>query len=265
MKNKAFFLAITITVIACHSVIAQVKIGSNPTTINTGVNLEVEATNGTWLWVNQADGKVGIGTTTTPTNQLHVVSTVDPLRLQGLQAGASSDSYLTADATGVVHSVSATKPQIVTVQLVTATPVSRGTNGTAYHFTNYGTVVNTVIGATIAANGDITVPAGTYQVTITVEGGVPSDTSPPAAGFYILSYYYDFANSAAGAVRIHQNQATALSPLSNHGICITYITVLTTSGTFPFQIGWGQSGNATSTATINFAAYSTQLSVTKIL
>jgi hypothetical protein len=184
--------------------------------------------------------------------------------VEGLQAGTSSDNFVTLDATGVFHSVSATKPQVVAVKLNTADPTLRGAIGGSYHFSNSVVVVNTVIGATVAANGDITVPSGTYSVTFTMEAGVTSDGAPPAAGFYRHSYFYDFT-TASGFSRIHQNTPGELAPFANHGICITFITVLTASGTFPFNIGWGQAGNTGTTANINFSNQGTQLSITKLL
>ena len=48
------------------------------------------------------NGNIGIGTTT-PTNKLHIVSSNDPLRLEGLQGGAITDSVMTVDGTGVVR------------------------------------------------------------------------------------------------------------------------------------------------------------------
>ena len=45
---------------------------------------------------------VGIGIAV-PTNRLHVFSAANPLRLEGLQSGASTDSILTTDATGVIR------------------------------------------------------------------------------------------------------------------------------------------------------------------
>ena len=265
MKNQSLFLAVILAIAIGNSAVAQVKVGSNPTIINASTNLDVEATDGTHLRINQADGKTGIGTTTAPTNQLHVKAATDPLRVEGLQTGTSGDSYVTTDATGVFHSVSATKPQVVAVQLATPLTVTRGSNGNSYHFTNFSTIVNTVIGATVAANGDVTVPSGTYLVTFTMEGDVNSDTSPPTTGFYVNSYFYDFTNTATGFVRLHQNSTCALLPLTNHGISITYITVLTAAGTFPWQIGWGQAGNAGTTAKLDFSAYGTQLTLTKLL
>src|SRR4051794_14684055 len=106
MRKRAFFLVPIIAIAACNPVLAQVKIGSNPTTINAATNLDVESTNGTHLRVNQVDGKTGIGTTAAPTNQLHIKAVSDPLRVEGLQAGTSTDTYVTTDATGVFHSVS---------------------------------------------------------------------------------------------------------------------------------------------------------------
>ena len=47
-------------------------------------------------------GNVGIGTAT-PTNRLHIFDTSNPLRIEGLVSGASPDSILTIDGTGVVR------------------------------------------------------------------------------------------------------------------------------------------------------------------
>lgn len=45
---------------------------------------------------------VGVGQTT-PLNRLHVTATTDPLRLDGLQSGASTDSIVTVNSTGVIR------------------------------------------------------------------------------------------------------------------------------------------------------------------
>ena len=47
---------------------------------------------------NQASGLVGVGTPT-PSHKLHVSDTSDPLKLEGLQTGASTDSILTFNTT----------------------------------------------------------------------------------------------------------------------------------------------------------------------
>jgi hypothetical protein len=48
------------------------------------------------------NGNIGVGTTT-PTNKLHIVAATNPLRLEGLQAGAATDEVVTVDATGVAR------------------------------------------------------------------------------------------------------------------------------------------------------------------
>ena len=58
-------------------------------------------------------GNVGIGTSA-PTNKLHVVATANPLRLEGVQASASSnDKALVIDATGVVKTALDDQSQFV--------------------------------------------------------------------------------------------------------------------------------------------------------
>lgn len=53
------------------------------------------------------NGNVGINTTAaaTPSNKLHVVATADPVRLEGLAAGAAGDNVVVANATGVLKTV----------------------------------------------------------------------------------------------------------------------------------------------------------------
>jgi len=51
--------------------------------------------------VKSQSQNVGIGVAA-PTNQLHVLSVTDPLRLEGLQAGAVTDSFVTVTVSGVI-------------------------------------------------------------------------------------------------------------------------------------------------------------------
>jgi hypothetical protein len=64
---------------------------------NTVVIGSIQGVNGA-----TATADVGIGTTT-PMNRLHVVSTADPLRLEGLQVNSALDNVLVVDASGVVQ------------------------------------------------------------------------------------------------------------------------------------------------------------------
>ena len=55
-----------------------------------------------WVTVFAQAQNVGIGIAV-PLNKLHVTATTDPLRLDGLQSGASTDSIVTINATGVLR------------------------------------------------------------------------------------------------------------------------------------------------------------------
>lgn len=74
--NIKFSIAFALVSLFTLKVDAQVKIGSNPTTINTNTNLEVEATDATRFRVNKDNGNVGIGTIAAPSNKLQVRATV---------------------------------------------------------------------------------------------------------------------------------------------------------------------------------------------
>jgi hypothetical protein len=122
-KAKAFGITSIFTIFFAFPLHAQVKVGSNPTTINTNTNLEVEATDATRLRVNKDNGNVGIGTTAAPTNKLQVRATADPLKLEGVQTGAASDQLLVIDANGIVKKT----PSSSVVGLLTATSSVLGT------------------------------------------------------------------------------------------------------------------------------------------
>ena len=94
-------ILLTALVLAGFTATAQVKVGSNPTTLATDANFQVEATDGTQFFINKPNGNVGIGTTT-PTSKLHITDTADPLKLEGLQTGSATDTYLVVNASGVV-------------------------------------------------------------------------------------------------------------------------------------------------------------------
>lgn len=88
----------------------SVPVGSDYTSI-TPDNIILKVGNGTDAsnlndaMVVKANGNVGINTSN-PTNQLHIAGGADPLRLEGLQTGGSTDSVLVTDGTGVVKKTS---------------------------------------------------------------------------------------------------------------------------------------------------------------
>ena len=67
--KKTFFLAL---VVLSMTLQAQVKIGSNPTTLATNANLQVEGTSSSKQFVILKNGTIGVGTTS-PKATLDVV------------------------------------------------------------------------------------------------------------------------------------------------------------------------------------------------
>ncbi|GLU56216.1 hypothetical protein [Dyadobacter frigoris] len=114
MNNKQFlkkaYAAAMVAVMVCSSsaLFAQVKIGSNPTSINAANNLEVEAANGNKTVIQKANGNVGVGTST-PNNKLEIssgITNTSGLRFTNLNANSpinpSVPSNLGVDANGDV-------------------------------------------------------------------------------------------------------------------------------------------------------------------
>lgn len=57
-------------------------------------------------WIFGDNGKIGLGTAYIPTNTLHIKGgTTDPVRFEGLKAGAATDNVVVVDATGLLKTV----------------------------------------------------------------------------------------------------------------------------------------------------------------
>jgi hypothetical protein len=90
------------------------------------------------------NGNIGVGTTT-PTNKLHIVASADPLRIEGLQTSAITDSIVTVDAvTGVLRRT--------TMSIIGANSVTVG-NGL------------TKVGSLITFGGTLTAPTTTLATS----------------------------------------------------------------------------------------------------
>jgi hypothetical protein len=98
------------------------------------------------LTVKQS-GFIGMGLAA-PTNNLHVLATSNPVRFEGLQSGAASDSVVTTDANGVLRKRTVTEViNANTISLkntaITVPALSLGVSGS---------ITVTVTGATIGDN-----------------------------------------------------------------------------------------------------------------
>jgi hypothetical protein len=155
---------------------AQVKIGSNPTTIGANSNLEVEATNARKVIVNKADGTVVIENT--------------PL-------GAATDRYLSVDASGNVRAVvpvtsgitNIYRGTIVTPINVGACPASLTTSG---YFTSAACAlppVNSNVGKNILTITFPSVGSSNYDVFST--NNLNTADSPDSGNDVLLPMIYE--------------------------------------------------------------------------
>ncbi|GBD07662.1 hypothetical protein HRbin21_01493 [bacterium HR21] len=116
-----------------------------------------------------ASANVGIGTTA-PTHRLHVVSTADPLRIQGLQVDNTLDNALVIDPSGIVKIRSLAGLVGSTAWLLTGNTLSGGE----------------VLGS-LNAQPLVVVTNGTERLRVTATGGVGIGTNAPTAQVHIMS------------------------------------------------------------------------------
>ncbi len=155
---KKFILAVS-TLFALHAN-GQVKIGSNPSSINSNAHLDIESNMGSRFIVTKDSSKVGIGTLT-PTAKLDVAGKVK------ITDGTQGNGKLfVSDASGVG---SWTAPSSVVSGLISEPWYSTATNSGAtlntenvYQMANVGIKTNTP-GSTLSVNGSL----GTNYNTIT--------------------------------------------------------------------------------------------------
>jgi hypothetical protein len=86
MKTRRLLAVALFATVAANTSFAQVKIGSNPTTITPGANLDVEASDNTHTVVMQSSGAVGINTVA-PQAHLDVRGNIKSLAAVGTQTG----------------------------------------------------------------------------------------------------------------------------------------------------------------------------------
>lgn len=172
------------------SVFAQVKIGSNPTTISPNSNLEVEAGNGSKTVIQKDNGRVGVNTST-PVGQLHVVgSGGNTLYLEGLNPVTGPYSQLGVNNT--------------TGQVGTVTPGAPPVFVTRNSYDSYGTATR--------LNVELTQPSGTGAFTpnIPINTMGASIVNDATNGDYII---LPNAGTYRVDVQVIANRATATVPL----------------------------------------------------
>jgi hypothetical protein len=122
-----------------------------------------------------ATANVGIGTTT-PMNRLHVVSTADPLRLEGLLVNSALDNVLVVDASGVVKKRSLSGFVGSTAWLLTGNTLSGGEVLGSLNLQPLVLVTNNTERVRITAAGDVgigtSMPGARLDVVNPTGGGV---------------------------------------------------------------------------------------------
>jgi hypothetical protein len=131
---------------------------------NTVVIGSIQGVNGATATAN-----VGIGTTT-PMNRLHVVSTADPLRLEGLLVNSALDNVLVVDASGVVKKRSLSGFVGSTAWLLTGNTLSGGEVLGSLNPQPLVLVTNNVERMRITAAGDVGIGTSTPAARLHVVG-----------------------------------------------------------------------------------------------
>ena len=175
--------------------------GSNNIVIGSAAQVPT-ATAGNQLsignWIYGVGGSIGIGTSA-PSNQLHVFAASNPIRVEGLQSSAATDSMLTVNSTGVVRRTNA--PAYVNIVDLTGTSAITA-----------GTLSATGGGSTLGFNS---VVAYTTTFTLTRSSLILVDASTNCRNFVTtggaaindgsMRFFRSYWNFAASTVRYGVN------------------------------------------------------------
>ncbi|WP_159469795.1 C1q-like domain-containing protein [Dyadobacter sp. 3J3] len=152
-KTMSSFLIVSGMLLSAQDVAAQVKIGTNPTTINAANNLEVESsTAGNKVSIDKETGKMTIA-----------------------DGSQGNGKVLTSDANGVATWETGTNVSCNAFEV--AKSISSIAQGPAFVLHPFNSLVTDIAGAYDAATGIYTIPVrGTYIFTATAGEGNSTET-----------------------------------------------------------------------------------------
>jgi hypothetical protein len=104
-NNKMKYLLIIASFIAVNEMSSQLKVGINTKQIGSNNFFELESLVGNKVAITKDSAKMGLGVLS-PTNLLHLKAPQNPIRLEGLSKGDSTEGVLTVNDSGVVRKVS---------------------------------------------------------------------------------------------------------------------------------------------------------------
>ena len=202
MKTIYSFISCMFMLICTLSVQAQVKIGTNPTTIGANSNLEVEATNNKKVIVHKNDGTM-------------VIENTPP--------GSITDSMLSVDAAGNVRSISTariTRPPVYVYE-ASSSGVLGASQGTRFYLAL--NVMGSVIPSSAAAdnwfNGGWKAPAeGIYRIDLRATATANNNVS----GYGIV--YLELQTSNQGAIANADVTVSTYGPNANKGTASLYLS-----------------------------------------
>ena len=145
-------------------------------------------------------GLVGIGTNA-PTNKLHVVAASNPLRIEGVQGGATADSVMTINSTGVVRKR-------------TVDDLLSGQNTAWKTLGNTGTIASTNFIGTTDNIDFVTRTNNTEKMRITASGSVGIATATPNSTFQVAGSVATPITTQAAAYTVTSSDYTVVSDCS---------------------------------------------------
>jgi hypothetical protein len=99
------YLIIFLSFVVVNEMSSQLKVGSNTKQIGNNNFFELESLLGNKVVITKDSAKMGLGVLS-PTNLLHLKAPQNPIRLEGLSKGDSTEGVLTVNDSGVVRKVS---------------------------------------------------------------------------------------------------------------------------------------------------------------
>lgn len=248
--------------------------GSNNTLIGADTYLPTIA-GSNQLNINNVIFGTGLsGTTTVPLGNIGIRNNAPTealdidkgnLRIRTITSniGGSGDKVVVAGSTGILKTttldvVSVPLPAVISLNTKITNFLNGVGSGGTQTLTNMGIVKNGIPGFSLnTATSNVTIPAGTYQISFVYEG------VHDATGCTLSSYFVDFPDGG-GTQRVHSTAAHNEGVPSNHGGTITYTAVIPSTRTWQISLGRGASGNCSSLPGNDLFANSTQVTFFRI-